>query len=365
MTIPIANPIISEQAKEAVVDVLDSGMLAAGEVVRQFEEEFAEFVGVDHAIATANGTAALHAMFEAAGIGEGDAVVTTPFSFISSANAIKHAGAEPVFADIDPETYNLDPESVREVLQQRSDVTAIMPVHLYGLPADMDEFRDLAAEYDVQLFEDAAQAHGATYRGESVGSLGKAGAFSFYPTKNMTTAEGGMITTNDDELAARARQVVNHGRTGKYEHEFVGYNYRLTNVGAAIGREQLARLPDWVQRRRENASALTDRLRQVSSVRPPTIPDDRTHAFHQYTIEVDNRERAKEVLDEHSVGYGVYYPRTIPDQPAYEGVEACIPHARRATERVLSVPVHPRVDSDDVTTISKAVQESLEVVVDE
>jgi perosamine synthetase len=183
----------------------------------------------------------------------------------------------------------------------------------------------------------------------------------------MTTAEGGMITTDDDDLADRARKLVNHGRTGKYEHEFVGYNYRLTNVGAAIGREQLKRLPDWVERRRENAAALSDGLDGISGVQTPTVPDDRSHAFHQYTIEVEHRPRVKEVCEEHGVGHSVYYPMTIPDQPAYADLpgDREIPTARRAAERVLSVPVHPNVGEDDVTTVVRAVEDAAGVIVDE
>lgn len=367
MTIPIANPVISEDAKAAVREVLDSGMLADGEVVRAFESEFADYVGVEHAVATANGTAALHTMLEAAGIGDGDVVVTTPFSFVASANAIRLAGAEPAFADIDPATYNLDPDAVRSVVKERRDVTAIMPVHLYGLPAEMDAFQGLAEEHGLMLFEDAAQAHGGTYRGEPVGSIGDAGAFSFYPTKNMTTAEGGMITTDDDDLADRARKLVNHGRVDKYEHEFVGYNYRLTNVGAAIGREQLRRLPDWVECRRKNAAALTDALDERPGVVTPTVPDNRAHAFHQYTIAIEDRTQAKAVLDDHGIGYGVYYPNTIPDQPAYQDLpdDPEIPNAKLAANRVLSIPVHPNVAEDDVTAIARAIEDAVGVVVDE
>lgn len=350
MTVPIAAPQISEQAKEAVMDVLDSGMIADGEHVRQFETEFAEYVGVEHAIATSSGTTALHAMLEAAGIGEDDAVITTPFSFVASANAIKHAGAEPVFADVDPETFNLDPEAVREVLERRDDVSALLPVHLYGLPADMDVFRELATEFDLQLFEDAAQAHGATYKGEMVGAIGDAAAFSFYPTKNMTTGEGGMITTDDDEVAERARKVINHGRSGAYEHEFVGYNYRMTNIEAVIGVDQLDRLPEWVERRRENARQLTDRLKMIDDIRTPTVPSDRTHAFHQYTVVTDDRPAMKSDLEAADVGYGVYYPITIPDQPAYD-CEADVPVARKLAGSVLSIPVNPQVDGENLDRV--------------
>ncbi|WP_440992285.1 DegT/DnrJ/EryC1/StrS family aminotransferase [Haloarchaeobius baliensis] len=347
--IPIANPEISDAAKHAVGDVLDSGMIADGDVVREFETAFAEYVGVEHAIATSSGTTALHTMLEAAGIGSTDAVLTSPFSFVASANAVVHADGTPAFADINPETYNLSPHAVRDVLDRRDGITALMPVHLYGLPAAMDEMRSIADEYDLQLFEDAAQAHGATFDGDQVGALGDAGAFSFYPTKNMTTAEGGMITTDDDEIAARARQLINHGRTDTYEHAFVGYNFRMTNVQAAIGLEQLSRLPDWVEARQENARRLTSGLSETALV-TPTMPEDRTHAFHQYTVRTTERERMKTVLDDAGIGYGIYYPKPIPEQPAY-GHEERYPEASRASETAISLPVHPNVDPTDVDHI--------------
>jgi dTDP-4-amino-4,6-dideoxygalactose transaminase len=358
VTVPIAAPEISTAAKEAVTNVLDSGMIADGEEVREFEAAFADYVGTEHAIATSSGTTALHTMLEAAGIGEGDVVVTSPFSFISSANAIKHAGAEPVFADVDAKTFNLDPAATREILEQREDITTIMPVHLYGLPAEMDVFRKLASEFDLQLFEDAAQAHGASFDSEMVGTLGDAAAFSFYPTKNMTTGEGGMVTTNDDEIANRARQVINHGRSDTYEHEFVGYNYRMTNIQAAIGNDQLSRLPGWIERRRENAAQLTDQLEAVDGIRTPTIPADRTHAFHQYTIVTDDRAAVQSGLEATDVGYGVYYPMTIPDQPAYD-CEATVPVARQLADSVLSIPVHPQVDDNDIDTVINAFRTEL------
>ncbi|MFB6178899.1 MAG: DegT/DnrJ/EryC1/StrS family aminotransferase [Halorientalis sp.] len=347
MTVPIANPKISAAAKEAVCDVLDSGMLADGDVVRAFEREFADYVGVEHAIATSSGTTALHAMFEAAGIGEGDVVLTSPFSFIASANAIRHAGADVAFADVLPDTGTLDPVAVRDVLAERDDVTGLLPVHLYGLPAEMDAFRSIAREYDLALFEDAAQAHGGTYDGQMVGAIGDAAAFSFYPTKNMTTGEGGMITTDDDAVAKRARQVINHGRTDTYEHAFVGYNFRMTNVQAAIGRDQLDRLPGWITQRQENATRLTEALRAVDGIETPTVPADRSHAFHQYTVRTDRRDRLQTALDGAGIGYGVYYPKPIPVQQAYDR-STVFPVAERLSERVLSLPVHPQVQPADI-----------------
>jgi dTDP-4-amino-4,6-dideoxygalactose transaminase len=360
VSVPIANPTVSETAREAVDRVLQSGMIADGEEVRAFEDEFAEYVGTDHAVATSSGTTALHAMLEAAGIGAGDVVVTTPFSFISSANAVRHAGATPVFGDIDPETYNLDPDTVGEIVERRDDVAAIMPVHLYGLPAGMEEFREIAAEHDLLLFEDAAQAHGATYGGEMVGSIGDAAAFSFYPTKNMTTGEGGMITTDNTELAEHARRLADHGRESGYRHVEVGYNYRMTNMQAAIGQDQLSRLPGWVEKRRENAGTLTDTLASVDGIVTPTVPEGRTHAYHQYTVRVPDQEVATEALSDAGIGYGIYYPMPIPAQPAYN-VETACPVASTASDAVLSLPVHPCVLEEDLNQIVRAVSRGVEV----
>lgn len=359
MSVPIAAPKISDAAKREVCALLDSGGIADGERVRAFEREFAEYVGVDYAVATSSGTTALQTMLEAAGISDTDVVLTTPFSFIASANAIEHAGAEVTFADIDPATYNLDPSAVRADLERRDDVTALLPVHLYGLPAEMSAFCQLAREHDLLLFEDAAQAHGATCDGYRVGSFGDAGAFSFYPTKNMTTGEGGMITTDDRDLAERARKLVDHGRSGDYHHETVGYNFRMTNIEAAIGRDQLSRLPQWVESRQQNARQLTDRLSAVDGVTTPSTPDGRTHAFHQYTVRTPFRERIIGSLEEHGVGYGVYYPTPISEQPPYS---SCGPHpeAEFASETVLSLPVHPSVTAADIKTIRSAVVEGME-----
>jgi len=354
--VPIAAPVVGDAERRGVSDVLDSGQLADGEQVRRFEREFADFVGTENGVATSNGTTALHAALEALEIGDGDAVLTTPFSFVATANAIRLAGATPVFADIDPETYNLDPQAVERVLDERDDVAAILAVHLYGLPAAMAELRDLADEHDASLIEDAAQAHGATYRGEPVGSVGDAACFSFYPTKNMTTGEGGMVTTDDAEVERNLRRFVNHGRDqAGYEHVSVGHNFRMTNLAAAIGRAQLDRLPAFIDARRGNAAALTDLL-EDADVTTPRVPTDRTHAFHQYTVDCDDRDALTERLDAAGVGYGVYYPTPIHEQPAYDGVDATAPAAERAARRVLSLPVHPQLSERDVYRVADAVR---------
>lgn len=354
MSIPIANPVVSSAAREAVDDVLQSGMLADGEEVRQFEREFAAYIGSDHAVATANGTIALQAMLEASGIGKGDEVLTSPFSFIASANAVVHAGGTPVFADVDPETFNLDPTRARDALTENDNIAAIMPVHLYGLPAAMDELREIAEEQEIHLFEDAAQAHGAAFKNEQVGSIGDAAAFSFYPTKNMTTGEGGIVTTDDQNLAERLRRLVDHGRSHRYTHESIGYNFRMTNIAAAIGREQLQRLPNWIEERRENATMLTDRLSNVPGLRTPHLPVDRDHTFHQYTLRVDDRDAVVRAMTNADVGYGIYYPETIPGQPAY-GERRGWPVAECLSREVLSVPVHPDLDDSDISIVADSV----------
>lgn len=355
MTIPIANPTMSVEAKDRVEAVLDSGMLADGPEVRKFEDEFADYCEVEHGVATANGTTALHAALEALGIGEGDTVLTTPFSFVATANTIRFAGAKPVFADIDPETYNIDPEAAATTAHEH-DVDAIMPVHLYGLPADMDPICELADDLDVPVIEDAAQAHGATYDGDRVGALGDVACFSFYPTKNMTTGEGGMIVTERDDVAEAAAQFVNHGRTESYDHATLGHNFRMTSMAAAIGRVQLDRLPDFIKARQANAAKLTDGLAETSVV-TPTEPEGMTHAYHQYTIRTDDRDALQDLLDDHGIGNGVYYPKCIHDQLAYEDIEVTAPEAEAAATEVLSLPVHPSVSSDDVDQITGVIQQ--------
>ncbi len=357
--IPIADPDIGADAHDGVQSVLDSGMLADGPEVRRFEEEFADYCDADHGVATSNGTTALHAAFEALGIGDGDRVVTTPFSFVASANSVRLAGAEPVFADVDPETLTLDPESVEEVVREHDDVAAMLPVHLYGLPAEMDALLDIADDHDLAVVEDAAQAHGAEHQGERVGALGDAACFSFYPTKNMTTGEGGMVTTDRDDVADRLRSYVNHGRPGaggcsSYEHVRLGHNYRMTSIAAAIGRAQLDRLPAFNEARRANAATLDDAL-DDTAVETPTEPDGRRHVYHQYTVRVPDRDDFAGYLDDEGVGTGVYYPTPIHEQPAYADASADAPVAERAADRVLSLPVHPNVSADDLRHVAATI----------
>lgn len=349
MSIPIASPSVGQAAIEHVVEVLESGYLADGPEVRAFEEQFAAFCGTEHSVATSNGTTAIHAALVALGIGEGDQVLTTPFSFIATANAIRLAGAEPVFADIDPQTFNLDPVAAAEAAEDAGGVEAIMPVHLYGLPSEVKELQAVADEHDAYLIEDAAQAHGAEYRGDRVGSLGDVACFSFYPTKNMTTGEGGMIVIDEAEIADRASQFINHGRDGSgvYGHGTVGHNFRMTSMAGALGQAQLDRLPTFTQRRRENAARLNEGLAEAN-VETPVEPDGMQHVYHQYTIRTTDRESLQQRLDTHDIGYGVYYPTCIHEQPAYDALEHTAPVAEQAAEEVLSLPVHPGVSEADI-----------------
>jgi len=356
--VPIADPAIGAEERERVLTALESGQLADGPEVRAFESEFADYCGAQHGVATSNGTTALHAALHAVGVEPGDAVVTSPFSFVASANAIRFAGGEPVFADVRADTFTLDPDSVERMIRARDgEVDAILAVHLYGLPAAMDRLREIADDYDVPLVEDAAQAHGAEFDGRRVGSLGDAAAFSFYPTKNMTTGEGGMITTDDAEIARAAERFVNHGRSADgYEHVELGHNFRMTSLAAAIGRAQLERLPEFVAARRRNAALLDEALAD-SPLATPAEPDRRRHAYHQYTVRCADRDAIAAALDDRGIDTGVYYPTPIHEQPAYDGVGAAAPVAERVTDEVLSLPVHPGVDEDDVERIGRAIAE--------
>lgn len=352
MNVSMAHPEIGPEERQRVIGVLESGQLAAGDVVRTFESAFADYCEVEHAIACANGTAALHAALEALDIRVGAYGITTPFSFVATANAIRFAGGFPRFVDIDPVSLNLDPDAVESaIVAENGAVDSIVVPHLFGLPADMDRFQEIAAEYDVSLVEDAAQAHGAQYNGQPVGSFGDVGCFSFYPTKNMTTGEGGMITTDRDDIATAVRQFIDHGRgDDRFSHVSLGHNYRMTEIAAAIGLAQLEKLPRFVSARRENATYLNHALRSTDIILPRD-PADRRHAYHQYTVRTPLRETLRERLHDREVETAVYYPSTIPDLESYHQFDADTPIARRACREVVSVPIHPAVTTDGLDLI--------------
>lgn len=357
-SIPIARPIIGEAEKQAVLAVLESGQLAQGARVEAFERAFAAYVGVDHAVAVSSGTAALLVALQAHGIGPGDEVITTAFSFIATATAIVAAGATPVFVDVDPFDLNIDPEQVEDAITE--DTKAVIAVDLYGHPARLSELEDVCREYGIALIEDAAQAHGARHQGRNAGAWGT-GCFSFYPTKNMTTAEGGMITTSDPAIAERARLIRNHGQAARYRHELLGLNWRMTDVHAAIGLAQLDSIDAWNEARIRNAVALSERLTRAQT--PQVRPGDR-HVFHQYTIRVPAGRRDAIVarLQEAGVGCAVHYPTPIHRQPVIQDLgygDYELPNAEAAAESVLSIPVHPSLSEDDIVYIAEAVDAAI------
>ena len=298
--IPIAKPLIGEEEKQAVMEVLSSGVLAQGPRVAAFEEAFARMTGVKYAVATSSGTTALHTALLAHGIGAGDEVITTPFTFIASANSILYAGARPVFVDIDPRTFNIDPGQIEAAITPRT--MAIMPVHLFGLVVDMDPIVEIARKRGLIIIEDACQSHGAEYKGGRAGSFGT-GCFSLYPTKNMTSAEGGMITTNDAGIAERCKVIRQHGMRRQYYHDELGFNFRMTDVHAAIGLAQLNKLARFNESRIANAQYLSAHLRGVVT---PVVPSDCKHVFHQYTVRVPGgrRDALLSHLKERGVGFG-------------------------------------------------------------
>ena len=320
--VPIAKPIIGEEEIENVVEVLKSGMIAQGPKVAEFEEKFAEWVGAEYGIAVNSGTAALHTALLACGIGEGDEVITTPFTFIASGNSIVYTGAEPVFADIDLKTYTLNPDAIE--------------------------------------IEDAAQAHGATCNGKKVGSMGDMACFSFYPTKNMTTSEGGIITTDDEDLAEQARIFRAHGASVRYHHNAIGYNFRMTDISAAIGLAQLNKIDEFNNKRIANAAYLNEGLKDVDGVVTPYCAYDSKHVYHQYTIRVEKGDRDDwvDIINDCGVGTGIHYPIPLYNQPIYRalGFEGDCPNAELAADNVISLPVHPSLTKEDLDLVIEAVK---------
>ncbi|HEU4863630.1 MAG TPA: DegT/DnrJ/EryC1/StrS family aminotransferase [Candidatus Limnocylindria bacterium] len=353
--IPIARPQMGEEEKERVWEAMSSGSLAQGPRVKQLEEEFAAFVGADHAVATSSGTTALHLALLGHGIGDGDEVITVPFTFIASANSIVYTGARPIFVDIDERDFTMDVSQVEAAITPRT--KAIMPVSLYGQPADMPAIGEIAQRHGLAVIEDAAQAHGAAVGDRKSGTWG-AGAFSFYPTKNMTTGEGGMITTRDGAYAERVRLLREHGMKVRYHHDIVGYNFRMTDIAAAIGLAQLPKLPGYNERRRAIAARYDAELKGVIT---PYVRSGVTHVYHQYTIRVHERDAFAEKLKERGVGSAIYYPIPVHRQKPFVAMgygDQSFPVTDRLTELVVSIPVHPSLSDDEVSTVIGAVNET-------
>lgn len=357
--IPISKPMLGEEEIQSVIDVLKSGIIASGPKVKEYEKNFAEYLGVKNAIAVANGTCAIHAALFGNGIKKGDKIITTPFTFIATSNSILHAGAEPVFVDIDPISFNISPDKIEETLRldKKKEIKAILLVHLYGLCCDMDRIMDIAQRYDVKVIEDSAQAHGAKYKNKMAGTFGDAASFSMYATKNMTTGEGGMVVTNNDEVAFKIRKFINHGSERIYYHTILGYNYRTTDIEAAIGLEQLKKLDNFNKKRRENAKRLKDFLSKYDWIILPQCGEEYFHVYHQFTIRVKNklRDELEKYLSENKIGVKIFYPIPIHKQPLYKEFfsNLSLPEAEKAAEEVLSIPVHPGLTEDDLKYIEE------------
>lgn len=355
---------VKAEIEESVLRVCASQRYVLGPEVTEFEAEAAAYLGVKHAVGCASGTDALWLSLQVAGVGPGDEVITTPFSFFATASSIIRAGARPVFADVDPKTLNLDPAAVEHRLRHAfsSKIKAIMPVHLYGQCADMDALRRTAREYGLALIEDAAQAFGATWRGKHAGSLGDLAGFSFYPTKNLSGfGDGGMVTTNDDQLAAQLRLLRNHGSSRRYYHEAVGWNSRLDSIQAAILRVNLRHLDKWNQKRKQRASAydlllgstglLTTRNDEGQApVRQLEQSSLATHIYHQYVLLVERRDALREFLSSRQIGSEVYYPVPLHLQECFNYLgysEGILPVSEEAGHHVIALPIYPDITADE------------------
>ena len=350
--IPIARPQMGDEEQAMVASALASGSLAQGARVHELEERFAAFVGVPHAIATSSGTTALHVALLGFGVGQGDEVITVPFTFIASANSILYTGARPVFVDVDEATFTIDVDQVEAAITPRT--RAIMPVSLYGQMADMAGIAAIAERHGLAIVEDAAQSHGAARDGRSSGTWG-AGCFSFYPTKNMTTGEGGMVTLGDEATAERVRLLREHGMKVRYHHDTLGYNFRMTDIHASIGLAQLTKLPAYNARRQAIAARYDAELRGVMT---PSVAPGATHVYHQYTIRVARRDEFAERLKARGVGTGIYYPIPVHRQKPFIALgygDAGYPVTERLTEQVISIPVHPSLTDDEVAAVIAAV----------
>lgn len=358
--IPIARPITSDEELRAIEEVLRSGMLAQGRIVNEFENLFSNYNSVKNTIAVSNGTVALDVALKALGIREGDEIITTPFTFIATANSILYQKAKPVFADVDDRTFNINPENVINKLTKKT--KAIIGVHLFGHPFDIKAIQDICEDHELLLVEDCAQAHGAEYQGKKVGSFGT-GCFSFYPTKNITTGEGGIITTDNDEVSGTCRLLRNHGQSSKYFHTVLGYNYRLTDIQAAIGVVQLNKLDGFNKKRILNAEYLNKHIKTDGIITPHKEKRVK-HVYHQYVVSIDrdsiDREKFIKYLTDNGIGCAVHYPIPIFKQPIYQELgytdeNVNCPVAGELANTVLSLPIHPALTEEDLKYIADTI----------
>lgn len=361
--IPISKPLIGEKEKSNVLSVLESGMLAQGPRVKELEQAFAKLCGATHAVAVNSGTAAIHAALYAAGIGPGDEVITTPFTFVATANPILMQGATVVFCDIKEDTLNIDPEKVREKITSKT--KAIIAVDLYGHPADYNKLRSIADKHHLIIIEDACQAVNAEYYGKKAGSLADIAVFSFYATKNIMCGEGGMITTNNEKFAMRAGRFRHHCRdSAHYDYVDLGYNYRMTDIAAAIALAQLERLNEFTEKRISNAKTFNEAFKSVGGIVTPVVMPNVKHVFHQYTIRVSasKRDGLKKYLFDHEVDSAVFYPKPLHLYPHFARLgykQGDFPVAELASKEVLSLPVHPALAESDIQSVIKTVKRGM------
>lgn len=363
--IPILDPLPEVEAlwddlNAAIQGVLRSGRFIMGPEVTAFEAEAAEYLGVGHAVGVNSGTDALVIGLKALGIGSGDEVITTPFTFFATAEAISQVGAVPVFVDIDPDTYNIDPALIEEKITPRT--KAILPVHLFGQAAEMDSILSLAQEHGLKVLEDVAQAFGGEYHGGKLGTLGHAGAFSFFPSKNLgACGDGGLITTDDDKVAEVARMLRAHGAKKKYHNEVIGYNSRLDELQAAILRVKLPYIDEWNEGRRKVAGRYNALLEDVPGLLTPHEAPDRFHVYHQYTVRIVNgrRDEVREQLVKDGVGTMVYYPVSVHKLPVYDSLGYRSPRSEAAEGEVLSLPVGPFLTDEDIQHVVAKLRNSM------
>jgi dTDP-4-amino-4,6-dideoxygalactose transaminase len=365
--IPVNMPLIGDEEVEAVAKVLRSGLLTgrvqSGLWVKRLEDGFSKFVKAKYAFAVNSGTAALHLSLMAAGIGAGDEVIVPSFTFIATAEAVALVGAKPVFVDIEPDSYNIDPEKVEGALTKET--KAIIPVDLYGLPANMAPIREIADGHDLVVIEDAAQAHGASYEAKPVGSYAEFACWSFYASKNMTTGEGGMITTNKEEYANKIPYIRAHGEKDEYYSSMLGHNFRMPEMEGAVGYMQLQKLPKFLEARRRNATQLTETLSSVKRLQLPGEPRGFRHSWYLYTARLKNsteseRDKLVEDLRQKNIGATVYYHAPIHLMPYYKQFgKYQLPETEKASKQVFSLPVHPAVTSEQIQYIGKTVTETV------
>jgi dTDP-4-amino-4,6-dideoxygalactose transaminase len=346
---------LKDEIESTIKGILESGHFVLGVHVHSLEKEIAQYHNVKYAVSLASGTDALHLCLKALDIKEGDEVITTPFTFIATAEAIAYVGATPVFADIDRNTLNMDPAKIREKITPKT--RAIIPVHLFGLPSDMDEIMDIARKHNLKVIEDCAQSFGATYKGRYVGSIADAGCFSFYPSKNLGAyGDGGMVITNDREIYERIKLLRNHGSKGSYKHDFIGFNSRLDEIQAAILRIKLRHIGRYNQKRRALAEIYTSIIGKMAQC-PPELPD-RKHVYHQYTIRSQKRTKIKKALDSNSISSVIYYPIPLHLQNAFKYLGYKIndfPESEAAAKEVISLPIYPELEPEKVRFIAETV----------